>query len=38
MALTIYGSPMSRAFRVLWLARELGLQSENIPLEEHEQR
>ena len=33
MALTIYGSPMSRAFRVLWMARELGLQYENIPLD-----
>jgi glutathione S-transferase len=33
MALTIYGSPMSRAFRVLWMAQELGLQYENIPLD-----
>ncbi len=33
MALKIYGSPMSRAFRVLWMARELGLQYENIPLD-----
>jgi glutathione S-transferase len=33
MALTIYGSPMSRAFRVLWMARELGLEYENIPLD-----
>ena len=33
MALTIYGSPMSRAFRVLWMARELGLQYENTPLD-----
>ncbi len=33
MALTIYGSPMSRAFRVLWMARELGLQYESIPLD-----
>ena len=33
MALTIYGSPMSRAFRVLWMARELGLQYENVPLD-----
>ncbi|HUB97813.1 MAG TPA: glutathione S-transferase family protein [Stellaceae bacterium] len=33
MALTIYGSPMSRTFRVLWMARELGLQYENIPLD-----
>src|SRR5262245_47431320 len=33
MALTIYGSPMSRAFRVLWMARELGLQYESVPLD-----
>jgi glutathione S-transferase len=33
MALTIYGSPMSRAFRVLWMAQELGLQYENVPLD-----
>jgi glutathione S-transferase len=33
MALKIYGSPMSRAFRVLWMARELGLQYENVPLD-----
>jgi glutathione S-transferase len=33
MALKIYGSPMSRAFRVLWMAEELGLQYENIPLD-----
>jgi glutathione S-transferase len=33
MSLTIYGSPMSRAFRVLWMAHELGLQYENIPLD-----
>jgi glutathione S-transferase len=33
MALTIYGSPMSRTFRVLWLARELGLQYEHVPLD-----
>jgi glutathione S-transferase len=33
MALTIYGSPMSRAFRVLWMAQELGLQYNNIPLD-----
>ena len=24
---------MSRAFRVLWMARELGLQYENVPLD-----
>ena len=33
MALTIYGSPMSRAFRVLWMAQELGLEYENVPLD-----
>ena len=33
MALTIYGSSMSRTFRVLWMARELGLQYENVPID-----
>jgi len=33
MALTIYGSPMSRTFRVLWMAKELGLQYELVPLD-----
>jgi glutathione S-transferase len=33
MALTIYGSPMSRTFRVLWMAKELGLHYENLPLD-----
>jgi glutathione S-transferase len=33
MALTIYGSPMSRAFRVLWMAKELGLEYEHVPLD-----
>ena len=33
MALTIYGSPMSRTFRVLWMAKELGLQYEQVPLD-----
>jgi glutathione S-transferase len=33
MALTIYGSPMSRTFRVIWMAKELGLQYENVPLD-----
>jgi glutathione S-transferase len=33
MALTIYGSPMSRAFRVLWMARELGIAYELVPLD-----
>jgi glutathione S-transferase len=32
MALTIYGSPRSRTMRVLWLAAELGLDYEHIPL------
>jgi glutathione S-transferase len=32
MTLTIYGQPASRASRVLWLAKELGLQFENVPL------
>lgn len=30
--LKIYGTPRSRAFRTLWLAQELGLDYENIPL------
>ena len=33
MALTIYGSQMSRTFRVLWMAKELGLQYEHVPLD-----
>ena len=33
MALTIYGSPMSRAFRVLWMAKELGIPYEHAPLD-----
>jgi len=33
MALTIYGSPRSRTFRVLWMARELGLEYEHVPLD-----
>ena len=33
MALTIYGSPRSRTLRVLWMAAELGLDFELIPLE-----
>ena len=32
MALTIYGSPRSRTLRVLWIAAELGLQYEHVPL------
>lgn len=32
MALTIYGSPRSRTMRVLWLAAELGLDYEHVPL------
>lgn len=31
MGLTIYGAPQSRAARVLWMARELGLKFENVP-------
>ena len=30
MSLTIYGTPASRAFRVLWAARELGLSYEHV--------
>lgn len=33
MALKIYGIPRSRAFRVLWLAKELGLDYENIAID-----
>ncbi|MBA4011409.1 MAG: glutathione S-transferase family protein [Phenylobacterium sp.] len=33
MALTIYGSPRSRTIRVLWMAAELGLEYEHVPLE-----
>jgi len=33
MALTIYGSPMSRTFRVLWMAKELDLPYEHVPLD-----
>jgi glutathione S-transferase len=32
MALTIYGQAQSRASRVLWLAKELGLQFGHVPL------
>jgi len=32
MALTIYGSPRSRTMRTLWLAEELGLAYEHVPL------
>ena len=32
MALTIYGSPRSRTMRVLWMAAELGLDYEHVPL------
>ena len=32
MALTIYGSPQSRTLRVLWMAAELGLKFELVPL------
>lgn len=33
MALKIYGIPRSRAFRTLWMAKELGLDYENIPVD-----
>ena len=32
MALTIYGIPQSRALRVLWLAKELGIDYKNVPI------
>jgi glutathione S-transferase len=32
MALVIYGSPRSRTLRVLWMAAELGLDYEHIPM------
>jgi glutathione S-transferase len=32
MALTIYGSPRSRTLRTLWIAAELGLEYEHVPL------
>ena len=32
MALKIYGIPRSRAFRTLWMAKELGLDYENVPI------
>ena len=32
MALTIYGAPASRTSRVLWLAKELGLQYDHVPV------
>ena len=32
MALKIYGIPRSRAFRVLWMAKELGLDYENVEI------
>jgi len=31
MALKIYGIPRSRAFRTLWIAKELGIDYENVP-------
>lgn len=33
MALTIYGIPRSRTFRVLWAAEELGLAYQNVPVD-----
>jgi glutathione S-transferase len=32
MGLTVYGSPRSRTMRVLWIAEELGLDYEHVPL------
>ncbi len=32
MPLAIYGSPRSRTMRVLWVAAELGLEYEHVPL------
>jgi len=32
MALTIYGAPASRTSRVLWLAKELGLKYDHVPV------
>ena len=32
MGLTIYGIPQSRALRVLWLAKELGIDYKNVPI------
>lgn len=32
MALTIYGSPQSRTMRTLWVAEELGLEYEHVPV------
>lgn len=31
--LKIYGIPRSRAFRTLWMAKELGLEYENVPID-----
>ena len=33
MALKIYGTPASRTFRTLWMANELGIKYENIPVD-----
>ena len=30
--LKIYGVPLSRAYRALWMANELGLDYENVPI------
>ena len=30
--LKIYGVPLSRAYRALWMANELGLDHENVPI------
>ena len=31
--LKIYGVPRSRAFRTLWMAKELGLDYDNVPVD-----
>ena len=38
MTLTIYGSHRSRTMRVLWMAAELGLTYEHVPLEHNDQK
>ena len=30
--LKIYGVPLSRAYRALWMANQLGLEYENVPV------
>src|SRR4051812_41260662 len=33
MGLKIYGIPRSRAFRILWMAKELGIDYDNVPID-----